>query len=86
MFANAGVAASAIADTGIADNAGAFIYFNDNLQINRLVYASDLGDSTADISIIGNINSLSGNDALNALPEFKKNNFAFQNKINYDYG
>ena len=84
-FANAGVAASAIADTGIADDADVFVYFNENLQINRLVYALDLGDSMADISILGNINSLSGDDALNALPEYSETNFAFQNKIDCDY-
>ena len=82
-FANAGVAASAIADTGVAGEAGAFIYFNQNLQINRLVYSSDLGDSMADISILGNINTLSGDDALNALPEFSEANFAFQNEVYY---
>ncbi|VEP13213.1 conserved hypothetical protein [Hyella patelloides LEGE 07179] len=79
-FANAGAAASAIAETGVAQDAGAFIYFNENLQINRLVYSEDLGVGTADISILGNINTLNGDDALNALPEFSEANFAFQNE------
>ncbi|VEP11362.1 conserved hypothetical protein [Hyella patelloides LEGE 07179] len=82
-FANAGAAASAIAETGVAQDAGAFVYFNENLQINRLVYSEDLGVGTADISILGNINTLNGDDALNALPEFSEDNFAFQNETGF---
>ena len=80
-FANAGVAASAIAESGVADGTGVFIYFNQNLQINRLVYSANLGNATADISILGNIRTLSGNDALNAQPAFSADNFAFLNVI-----
>ena len=70
-FANA----TAIAATEAANGAGVFIYFNDNLQINRLVYSDNLGDVDADISILGNIRTLEGDDALNALPTFSAANF-----------
>jgi Ca2+-binding RTX toxin-like protein len=74
-FANAGAAATAIAGTGVAKGTGVFVYFNEALQINRLVYSADLGSATADISILGNIRTLSGSAALNALPTFTANNF-----------
>ncbi|NJK28314.1 MAG: calcium-binding protein [Coleofasciculaceae cyanobacterium SM2_3_26] len=77
-FPNAGAAATAIAGTGVASGEGVFVYFNQNLQINRLVYSSDLGDPTADISILANIRTLTGDEALNALPSFTPANFFFQ--------
>lgn len=74
-FANAGAAATAIAGTGVASGAGVFVYFNQNLQINRLVYSANLGSATADISILGNIRTLTGDAAQNALPTFTTTNF-----------
>lgn len=74
-FANAGAAATAIAGTGVANSAGVFVYFNQTLQINRLVYSANLGAATADISILGNIRTLSGDIARNALPSFSAVNF-----------
>ncbi|MEO0408282.1 MAG: hypothetical protein AAF289_13100, partial [Cyanobacteria bacterium P01_A01_bin.135] len=74
-FANAGAAATAIAESGVAAGTGAFVYFNENLQINRLVYSTDLGSAEADISILANIRTLVGEEALNALPEFSADNF-----------
>ncbi|MEA5467220.1 calcium-binding protein [Leptothoe sp. PORK10 BA2] len=74
-FANAGAAASAIAGTGVASGTGVFVYFNETLQINRLVYSADLGSATADISILGNIRTLTGDAARNALPTFTATNF-----------
>ncbi|MFK8186089.1 MAG: hypothetical protein AB8B99_22155 [Phormidesmis sp.] len=74
-FASAGAAAKAIAQIGIANGPGAFIYFNENLQINRLVYACELSCADAERIILGNIRSLTGEDALNALPRFSAKNF-----------
>ena len=74
-FANAGAAATAIASTGAASGSGVFVYFNENLQINRLVFSNDLGSADADISILGNIRTLEGEDALNAQPDFSADNF-----------
>jgi len=73
-FANAGAAATAIAGTGATSGAGVFIYFNSTLQINRLVYSTDLGSTEADISILANIRTLAGAEALNALPSFSAAN------------
>lgn len=75
IFTSASAAASAIAQTGSAHGPGAFIYFNENLQINRLVYASDLGNQDTELSTLANIRSLTGEAALNALPTFSVNNF-----------
>lgn len=72
---NAGAAATAVANTGVADGPGVFVYWNTSLLINRLVYSSDLGDPTADISILANIRSLEGDAALDALPAFSASNF-----------
>jgi Ca2+-binding RTX toxin-like protein len=74
-FANAGAAATEIAGTGVASGAGVFVYFNQTLQINRLVYSADLGSATADISILGNIRTLTGDAAQNALSTFTAPNF-----------
>ncbi|NJL48875.1 MAG: hypothetical protein HC929_17155 [Leptolyngbyaceae cyanobacterium SM2_5_2] len=74
-FANAGAAATAIAGTGVASGAGVFVYFNSTLQINRLVFSTDLGSAEADISILGNIRTLSGAEARDALPDFSAANF-----------
>jgi Ca2+-binding RTX toxin-like protein len=74
-FANAGAAAVALAGTGVASGPGVFVYFNQTLQINRLVFSADLGSATADISILGNIRTLTGDAAQNALPTFTTNNF-----------
>lgn len=74
-FGAAGLAATAIAGTGVASGAGVFVYFNQNLGINRLVYSADLGSATADISILGNIRTLTGDAAKNALSTFTATNF-----------
>lgn len=74
---NAGTAASLIATNVETSGAGFFIYFNANLQINRLVYSSDLSDPTADISVVANINTLTGQTAIDALPTFSANEFEF---------
>lgn len=74
---NAGAAATLIAANVETSGAGFFIYFNSDLQINRLVYSSDLSDPTADISVIANINTLSGQAGIDALPTFTANDFEF---------
>lgn len=74
-FANAGAAAAAIAgNDAIQAEDGFFVYFNENLQINRLVYSEDLGEQGA-ISVLANLTNLNGDEALDALPSFGAENF-----------
>ncbi|MGD1871974.1 MAG: hypothetical protein ACFB02_02875 [Mastigocoleus sp.] len=56
-FANAGAAATAIADSEITADAGVFVYFNENLGISRAVFSQDLSDG-GDISILANLQNL----------------------------
>lgn len=75
-FENARAAAQAIADNDalVADE-GFFVYFNATLGINRLVFSEDLGDGGA-FSVLANLNNLTGEDAIAALPDFTAENFA----------
>ncbi len=74
-FANAGAAASAIAaNDDLTADEGLFVYFNENLGINRLVYSNDLDDN-GDISVLANLTNLEGDDALAALSTFTADNF-----------
>lgn len=74
---NAGAAASLIAANVETSGAGFFIYHNSGLQINRLVYSSDLSDPTADIAVLANIDTLKADDAIAALSTFSAENFDF---------
>lgn len=72
----AGTAATAIAKSGVAaPGPGVFVYWNSNLQINRLVYSSDLSDPTADISILLNVDTVTGEQALDVLPHYRADTF-----------
>ncbi len=73
---NAGAAANLIAGQINTDGAGFFVYWNSSLLVNRLVYSTNLNDNTADLSILARITSPTGQDAINALPTFKAENFA----------
>ncbi|MBC7927314.1 MAG: hypothetical protein H7039_16820, partial [Bryobacteraceae bacterium] len=57
------------------DGAGFFMYFNSNLNLNRLVYSANLNDNTADLKILARIVSPSGQGAIDALPTFAEANF-----------
>ncbi|MBD2089116.1 hypothetical protein H6F67_04510 [Microcoleus sp. FACHB-1515] len=58
-FANAGLAASAIANNAsITADEGVFVYFNSTLGITRMVYSEDLGGG-GDISVLANLNNQS---------------------------
>jgi len=74
---NAGAAATLIANNVDVDGAGFFVYWNSDLQINRLVYSANLNDATADITVLANINTLEGQDAIDALATFSASNFDF---------
>jgi PEP-CTERM motif len=71
----AGTAASVIAGQVTTDGAGFFVYHNSVLNVNRLVFSTNLNDPTADLSVLARIASPSGLDAINALPQFSNANF-----------
>lgn len=73
---NAGTAANLIAQAVTSDGAGFFYYNNSTLQVNRLVYSTNLNSPTADLSVLARINSPAGLDAIAALPNFTAENFA----------
>lgn len=72
---NAGTAANLIAAQITTPGAGFFIYWNSSLSVNRLVYSTNLDDSTADLSVLARITSPTGSDAIAALPLFAEGNF-----------
>ena len=80
----AGTAANQIADLVEEDGAGFFVYFNSNLELNRLVYSENLNDATADLKILSRQTDLTGQDAIDALGEFSAANFSFVDA--FDYG
>jgi hypothetical protein len=73
---NAGTAANLIAARVGTDRSGFFVYFNSVLNVNRLVYSTNLNDPNADLSVLARINNPTGPDAINALPSFGSTNFA----------
>ena len=68
----AGNAANLIADQITEDGAGFFIYFNQGLDLPRLVYSTDLSDNTADLKILARMTNLD----VGSLPTFTESNFA----------
>ena len=73
---NAGSAANLIAGSVTEDTGGFFVYFNSALDINRLVYSNDLSSTTSDLAILAAIESPTGQGAIDALPDFRNDNFA----------
>jgi PEP-CTERM motif len=71
----AGTAANVIAGRVDQDGAGFFIYYNSGLQVNRLVFSTNLNDATADLSVLARIASPSGAAAIQQLPLFGSGNF-----------
>ena len=74
----AGTAANQIAELTSEDGAGFFVYFNSNLELNRVVYSTNLNDANADLKIISRQTNLTGADAIAALDDFSVNNFEFE--------
>lgn len=73
----AGTAANLIASQITAPGAGFFIYFNQGLDLPRLVFSTDLNDSTSDLKILARMTNLTGQDGRDALPTFNEANFSF---------
>lgn len=72
---NAGSAANLIAAQINVDGAGFFIYFNQGLNLNRLVFSTNLNSNTADLKILARILSPTGSLGVAALPSFGATNF-----------
>lgn len=74
-FANAGAAAQAIADNdALTADAGAFVYANETLGFNRLVYSSDLGDGGS-FSVQANLTNQPGEDGIALLADYAASDF-----------
>jgi hypothetical protein len=71
----AGQAADLIASRITTDAPGFFIYFNQSLDLPRLVYSTDLGSSDADLKILARMLNLNGHEGRNAMPTFTAANF-----------
>lgn len=71
----AGNAANLIAAQITAPGPGFFIYFNQGLNLPRLVFSADLNDNTADLRILARMTNLAGQPLL--LANFTAANFAF---------
>jgi hypothetical protein len=73
---NAGTAANLIAAQITSPGPGFFVYFNQGLDLPRLVYSTDLSDNTADLKILARMVNLGGQPGRDALPSFSAANFA----------
>jgi hypothetical protein len=71
----AGQAADLIASRITAPGPGFFVYFNQALDLPRLVYSTDLSSNTADLKILARMLNLNGAEGRNALPTFAAANF-----------
>lgn len=71
----AGTAANLIAAQITSPGAGFFIYFNQGLNLPRLVYSTNLDDSTADLKILFRMTNLVGDAGREALAGFTADNF-----------
>jgi hypothetical protein len=74
----AGNAATLIADQITASGPGFFIYFNQGLDLPRLVFSTDLSDNTADLKILARMINLGGQAGRDAMPTFSAANFIFE--------
>ena len=77
----AGQAANLIADRITTPGAGFFIYFNQGLDLPRLVYSTDLSDNNADLKILARMLNLNGQAGRNALPNFSASNFSMTSGV-----
>jgi hypothetical protein len=72
----AGNAADLIASHVTTPGAGFFIYFNQALDLPRLVYSTDLSKNTSDLKVLARMLNLNGQAGIDALPTFTASNFA----------
>ena len=70
-------AADLIANQITASGPGFFVYFNQSLNLPRLVYSTDLSSSDADLKVLARMLNLTGDEGRNALFTFTASNFEF---------
>jgi PEP-CTERM motif-containing protein len=73
----AGNAANLIAAQITTPGPGFFIYFNQGLDVARLVFSTDLNDNQADLKVLARMTNLSGQTGRDAIPTFTAENFQF---------
>jgi hypothetical protein len=71
----AGTAANLIAAQITSPGPGFFVYFNQGLDLPRLVFSTDLNDNTADLKVLFRMTNLTGQDGRDAIPTFTASNF-----------
>ena len=71
----AGNAADLIASKITEHGAGFFVYFNQALNLPRLVYSTDLSSNQSDLKVLARMLNLSGPEGRNAMPTFTATNF-----------
>jgi hypothetical protein len=69
-------AADLIASHITTPGPGFFVYFNQSLDLPRLVFSEDLSSNTADLKILARMLNLNGQTGVNAIPTFTASNFA----------
>jgi hypothetical protein len=72
----AGNAADLITSHITTPGPGFFIYFNQALNLPRLVFSEDLSSNTADLKVLARMLNLTGQTGIDALPGFTAANFA----------
>jgi hypothetical protein len=72
---NAGTAATLIANRITTPGPGFFIYFNQGLDLPRLVFSADLDSSDADLKILARLTNLTGQGGRDAMATFSDANF-----------
>jgi PEP-CTERM motif len=73
----AGNAANLIAAQITTPGPGFFVYFNQNLDLPRLVFSTDLNDDSADLKVLARMLNLTGASGRDAMQTFTASNFAF---------
>jgi hypothetical protein len=74
----AGNAADLIAGQITAPSPGFFIYFNQGLDLPRLVFSPDLNDNTSDLKVLFRMTNLTGQAGRDAMATFTAANFQWR--------
>jgi hypothetical protein len=77
----AGNAANLIANQFATPGPGFFIYFNQGLDLPRLVFSTDLSDNSADLKVLARMLNLTGQSGRDAVPTFTAANFAITTAV-----
>jgi len=70
-------AANLIAGKMTVAGPGFFIYFNQTLDVPRLVFSTDLSSTASDLKVLARLTNLSGQAGRDAMPNFTAANFSF---------